>query len=330
MRWIGTLLMIVIPVAATVTGAHPSFDDAYPRVATLDLPAAYRILSLEFGSTEIYAFDQAEMRIKVYSRQGTLLRSFGRVGQGPGEYLSPTCLALTPAGEVMVGEATQPVILVLAPDGTFRRRIMLDGRGGVFGIGRIGDRLCLARRDYRPEGGSTLLELVFAQGKIVRNFLSLELKPEGRRTLEGMAHQNPFTIDPAGRIYATPGVVYRLQQFDREGRLVRTFPIPESYVSPQKVGIPASFGGMEDIRAWIRTWHRPVIVVISAGRIHVQREIYQSLAYALDVYTPDGRLLQEDIQTDQPLLGVDPDGRLVFTEESDDGTRLVFRRWGGK
>ncbi len=330
MRWIGTLWMIVILVAATVTGAPPSFDDAYPRMGTLELPEAYRILSLEIGSTEIYVFDQAEMRIKVYSRQGTLLRTFGRVGQGPGEYSSPTCLALSNKGDLMIGEALQPVIQVLSPDGTFRRRIMLDGRGGVFGIGRIGDRLCLARRVFTPDGISTLLQLITDKGVIVRKFLPLEINANGRRVLESLSHETPFGIDAQGRIYATPEVDYRLQLLDREGNPVRTFPIPESYVSPQAAGIPSSFHNMDEIRAWLRTWHIPRMVVVSAGRIHVQRRISQSLTYALDVYTPDGRLLQEDIRTDQQLLGVDPDGRLVFTEESDAGTRLVFRRWGGK
>jgi hypothetical protein len=44
----------------------------------------------------IYAFDLQEGRIEVYDKKGKLVRKFGRKGQGPGEFLNPIFLSISP------------------------------------------------------------------------------------------------------------------------------------------------------------------------------------------------------------------------------------------
>jgi hypothetical protein len=67
--------------------AHPAADD----------PAFHRIMGLQFGqSGEVLVLDHYRNSVRVFSPEGKLLREFGRRGQGPGEFLQPTSLHMTP------------------------------------------------------------------------------------------------------------------------------------------------------------------------------------------------------------------------------------------
>lgn len=52
----------------------------------------------------IYTLDQRKPRIDVFDRDGRHVRSIGRKGQGPGEFQTPSFIAHSPSGEILVGE----------------------------------------------------------------------------------------------------------------------------------------------------------------------------------------------------------------------------------
>lgn len=80
---------------------------------------------------EIFVADARAHDIKVFDRDGGLLRTLGRRGEAPGEFNAPTYLAFA-NGELFVTDTFNSRIQVLAPDGTSRR---VFGRRGLF----IGD-----------------------------------------------------------------------------------------------------------------------------------------------------------------------------------------------
>jgi len=71
----------------------------------------------------LYAADFGNKRVQMYDRTGRYLRTIGRVGQGPGEYMFP--------GEVLIDAAGNPHVrdsrglIVFSPDGVFKRKITL-------------------------------------------------------------------------------------------------------------------------------------------------------------------------------------------------------------
>ena len=98
-------------------GKTPAFKNGKPETVTLknDLilgedqdnsDSSFSILNYfaidELG--KIYVMDQKEFRVKVFSPSGTFLKSFGRRGQGPGEFQSPARINFTSDGTLVIQE----------------------------------------------------------------------------------------------------------------------------------------------------------------------------------------------------------------------------------
>ena len=71
------------------------------------------------GNENIYICDQQDCAIKVFNSDGRLIRSFGRKGQGPGEFQYFASLALLPNGNLLVQDAKQARTSIFSLDGRF-------------------------------------------------------------------------------------------------------------------------------------------------------------------------------------------------------------------
>jgi hypothetical protein len=88
----------------------------------------------EDGQSNFYVLDRLEQKVFVFSPEGRLLTKFGQKGQGPGDFQSPGQIVFTSQGELAVLEDLF-YISFLKSDGTFIRRLDLNGR---LGLGLIG------------------------------------------------------------------------------------------------------------------------------------------------------------------------------------------------
>jgi hypothetical protein len=71
----------------------------------------------------LYAADFGNRRVQMYDQTGRYLRTIGRVGQGPGEYMFPGQVFIDAEGNPCVGSS--PHLIVYSPDGVFKRKITL-------------------------------------------------------------------------------------------------------------------------------------------------------------------------------------------------------------
>jgi hypothetical protein len=143
-----------------------------PITIKLDLPLEIGRKELLFGSiasvceddqSNFYVLDRQEQRVLVFSPEGRLLTKFGQKGQGPGDFQTPGQIVFTSQGELAVLEDLFYVSF-LKPDGTFIRRLDLNGR---LGLGYIGpDRFY--GWVWRPEDQQQLM--VDAKNNILRTF----------------------------------------------------------------------------------------------------------------------------------------------------------------
>jgi hypothetical protein len=117
----------------------------------------------EDEQSNFYVLDRQEHRIFKFSPDGRLLAKFGQKGQGPGDFQSPGQIVFTPQRELAVLEDLYYVSF-LKTDGTFIRRLDLNGR---LGLGYIGPDRFYAW-DWRPEGRQQLM--VDAKNTILRSF----------------------------------------------------------------------------------------------------------------------------------------------------------------
>lgn len=95
--------------------------DTFGRVAGVDFD----------GSGNLYVLDTQAARFLVVDLQGNLVRRFGRLGEGPGEFGGDAAPALVFTvlgdGRIAVFDAGRRHFVVFGPDGEFERRIRLGG-----------------------------------------------------------------------------------------------------------------------------------------------------------------------------------------------------------
>jgi hypothetical protein len=77
-----------------------------------------RVADIEIGEDgSVFVLDELSRAIHVFSEQGTLLRSFGRRGRGPGELERPAALTWGPGGDLWVFDAANARFTVFDPQG---------------------------------------------------------------------------------------------------------------------------------------------------------------------------------------------------------------------
>jgi len=93
-------------------------------------------------SGNIYTLDPKEVKIRVFDTKGKLLRTFGRRGQGPGEFSGPGGIKVMPDGVLVVYDILSLRFTYLTLNGTFLKTvsvnklppgsIRIDSRGFVY------------------------------------------------------------------------------------------------------------------------------------------------------------------------------------------------------
>jgi sugar lactone lactonase YvrE len=71
----------------------------------------------------LYILDAGNHRVQKFSRDGRFLASFGRQGQGPGEFAYPDSIDIDGADMVWIADPNNQRIQVLTPEGTERKTI---------------------------------------------------------------------------------------------------------------------------------------------------------------------------------------------------------------
>lgn len=120
------------------------------RVVDLQVTDLFRVGSMDGADWEVFAsvsgvafdadgnlfvLDGGNQRVVVLGPDGGHLRTIGRRGGGPGEFLSPAAMAVTAGGELVVYDRGRRAYSVFEADGTFRENLPTDmvGDGGMPG-----------------------------------------------------------------------------------------------------------------------------------------------------------------------------------------------------
>ena len=74
----------------------------------------------------LFVLDGGNQRVVVLGPDGGHLRTIGRRGGGPGEFLSPAAMAVTAGGELVVYDRGRRAYSVFEADGTFRENLPTD------------------------------------------------------------------------------------------------------------------------------------------------------------------------------------------------------------
>ncbi|MGD0781395.1 MAG: 6-bladed beta-propeller [Candidatus Aminicenantales bacterium] len=72
---------------------------------------------------KIFVMDQKEFRVKIFAPSGTFIKSFGRRGQGPGEFQSPGVIRFAPDGNLIIQELVNRRLQYFTAEGKWLKAI---------------------------------------------------------------------------------------------------------------------------------------------------------------------------------------------------------------
>jgi hypothetical protein len=152
MRWIlGCLTLCGLALMGARAVRRPPMDSPGVSLQPAAVPVEAAVLSVE-NAVELagrwYIADQRGHRVHVLDSTGVLQRSFGRRGQGPGEFIAPSRIAGNRA-HTFVAEMGRPAISVFDSVGNFLRFLRVRGPcadGNVSAMAASGSALYVLRR----------------------------------------------------------------------------------------------------------------------------------------------------------------------------------------
>lgn len=168
---------------------------------------------------DFYVTDSGNFRVQHFDKSRKWLASFGRFGDGDGQFLGQTCLALGPDGRVYVQDGGRADIQVFSPKGGFERVFTAPGTSpdqlnNPLGPAIIGDSLFVADATGGQDSAQAQIKEFKTDGTYVRtiespgfgNLADLNAGPGGLIFVadwEGRIH----VVDPAGKVATSTWLV---------------------------------------------------------------------------------------------------------------------------
>ena len=67
----------------------------------------------------IYTLDYSDQKVRIYDKNGNFLNSFGKRGQGPGEFLEPTRIWINSKSQILIRDQKSQRIAYFSKDGNY-------------------------------------------------------------------------------------------------------------------------------------------------------------------------------------------------------------------
>jgi sugar lactone lactonase YvrE len=179
------------------------------------------------GAGNLYVVDTGNHRIQKFGPDAKYLATFGRQGQGPGEFQYPAWLAIDAKGLIYVTDPFNQRIQVLTPDGKDHKVIkgleqgagpVYLGAGGEFVTGAPRLRFMINRENEKPAPLPKLVQVLDAEGKPVRAFG--EPRDFGSELVNNAGNEVLMTVDAAGQVYLAYTVQNRIEKYAADGKLL--------------------------------------------------------------------------------------------------------------
>jgi hypothetical protein len=277
---------------------------------------------------EIFALDQRKPRVDVFSGDGRHVRSIGRRGQGPGEFQTPFYVALSPAGELLVGEMGR--LSFFERSGGFLRNqdnsisrlafIKYLENGDA-----VGTRMVMDEKNPRYEVA------IFGRNLEQKAVLASSPMPDSSGKYALFASVIRWDISRGREIVCASGQDgYRLSIFDAAGRLIRTIdksydPVPVTDLDIERQMKQHGIQSRDEVT--IPRFLPPIwwVYADEAGRIFVstwQRDPDSGIAL-FNIFDPEGRYLCDYPIPGEPL--VFKDGKLYAIVQDEEGIQYIKR-----
>jgi sugar lactone lactonase YvrE len=180
------------------------------------------------GAGDLFVLDTGNHRVQKFGPDGKYLATYGRQGQGPGEFYYPVWLAVDAKGFLYVSDPNNQRIQVLTPDGKDHRTIkgIEQGIGTMF-LGAAGElitgaasrmRFVMNRDEEKPAALPKLVKVLDAEGKPLREFGEpTDFKSE---LVNNSGNETIMAVDGGGQVYLVFTVQNKIEKYAADGRLL--------------------------------------------------------------------------------------------------------------
>jgi sugar lactone lactonase YvrE len=279
----------------------------------------------------LYVLDSGNHRVQKFGPDGKHLATFGRHGQGPGEFVYPSWLAVDAQGFLYVSDPNNNRVQVLTPDGKDHKTIRLtDGTvGDVFPL-KPGELLMgtpRLRLGFNQEGGGKpavlpkLVKALGADGKVVREFG--DPHDFGDDLVNGSGNEMIMTVDGAGQTYVVFPTQNRIDKYGADGGLIwradRELPYPMEIKEKGKIdrqggGISIQMPQMNRCASGIAVDGRGRVWVVTLNR-QLKQEERVGTAISMTGSIGGGRTIGQKVQGNTELRTTDAYKLEVFDAE---------------
>jgi hypothetical protein len=221
-------------------------------------------------SGNIYVLDSANHRVQKFSPEGTYLATFGRRGQGPGEFYNPGSFDIDAHGFFYVMDAYQNRIQTMTPAGAGDRTILLMDPSLVR-LRCLKSSLLAVQSPLLPYSFDDkakppkLIKILDQEGKLLRSFVDAVNYGDGIKSV--MANAFDYTVDRNDNFYLAYVFQNRVEKYAPDGKLLWTADRPLNFApgfggggsSASEMNV-CSAGIAVDIksRIWVVTLERPL------------------------------------------------------------------------
>jgi hypothetical protein len=315
--------------AVEIVSTRP-FSEGFERVASIRLEQSDSLplvapmkLAVSPQSGTIALPDFSEGHVRLFDSTGRHLRTLGRKGHGPGEFIAPVSAAWDARGNLHVLDIQRALVSVFDSAGTHVREVSLVNIGTALDFATLPDGGYLLLGSPSPPD---LLTRIDSAGDIVRSYLPVaEFRPKGASDPRVWEQ----TLMPQMRVTGTTAVVIlspadSVWMVDLKQGSASSHPIrPDGYMAPSDPKSPVQEAAALD--AWVEGSDRIRGLAVDGSKTFVTfaRGAYDRPDATLLIRDAEGRL---EAFTGAQVVHEVTGGRLLTGETTDTSFTLILWR----
>ena len=300
-----------------VYGSKLCFNDAFQIIEKIKLSQEKELISAisDFkvdNEGNLWIADNKSYRIRKYNQKGKLILSFGRRGQGPGEFIRI---------QSFVFDKKRNIIYLISSN-----RINIFNKKGKFlksfpsrlikSFKFLSDGSIIANEiEITEENKWYFLKKLNSNFKPIKSFYPAHPLVYTHQFILAHAY---FDIDLKDNIYAIQSEDYTIYKFDSNGKLIKKFSKKGKYYIPPPFDFKVNKMDRRQMNKWLNSFSKITNLFTLKKKRLILVEFLNNVEkkeYFIDIYDVDGNFIKGSIKTNLPLLGVDEKQNIYFLDE---------------